>query len=110
MKTYAKYDPEKQRVYPVTVDGATRWAESGAALHLAYGTKPVNTAMYADGLGGFRGFALHQFDGQFWTVSNDGTWADKLIARGWVPFDRLVRQYDADPRWQLVAEESADSQ
>ena len=107
MRTYAKYDPEQGRTYPITVDDKTRWANAGDAIELAYRVKPVNTAMYAHSGHYFRGFALHLFHGEFWTVSNDGTYEQKHITRGWVHFDQMVRQYDADPRWTRVAWEVA---
>jgi hypothetical protein len=59
------------------------FADYTAAIQLAYGTKPIETAMFRDGTGGFRGIAVHQFhpkanrvtngeakDGVVWGISN----------------------------------------
>ena len=107
MKTFSKYDPEQGRTYPITVDGETRWAKADDAIDLAYRVKPVNVAMYADSGHNFRGFALHLFHGEFWTVSNDGTYEQQHITHGWARYDKMVRQYDADPRWTRMASEVA---
>lgn len=99
MHTYTRYNEDTRHTWPITVDGAVRWADTDKAIELAYSRKPINTAMYKDGLGGFRGFALHLYQGTFYTVSNDGTITDKHIQQGWAAFDRYIEQYDADPRW-----------
>ena len=107
MKTYAKYDPVQRRTYPVTVDGVTRWANATDAIDLAYRVQPENVAMYVDSGHNFRGFALHLFHGELWTVSNDGTYEQKHITHGRVHFDSMVRQYDADSRWIRMPSEVA---
>jgi hypothetical protein len=105
MKLHGLYSPETGHTYPIRCGGHTLFADYTAAIHLAYGTKPVETAMFRDGTGGFRGFAVHQYHGEYWTVTSYGTYAEKAIDRGREQFDELVRLYAADPLWsRMVAE------
>jgi hypothetical protein len=99
MKTFARYDPEKGRTYPITVGGVTRWAKDSDAVALAYCTVPLNIAIYAESDHSFRGFSLHLFEGELWTISTDSIYRHKHITYGRLRFDEMVRLYDADPRW-----------
>jgi hypothetical protein len=106
MITYPEFDRGKARTYAIHDHGQTRWANYREAFALAYIGKPLEVSMYANAAGEFQGFAVHESDGELWTVTNDGGIADKEIYRGRETFDALTATYDQDRAWKRMAAQS----